>query len=628
MARRTKEAKEEAIRENLTDAALIDLYGAVRSLDSATRDRIGLTIPCDIYVQDPLFEADERIQKTRLQWEPGISDGPTSARIAVVDYNADIPRLTLPAVWNDDNRVFLNDKKKPLAVGDVSDAHFRQVNAWAIVQRVLEFYQSPQVMGRPIPWGFNGNRLIVVPAAGWGENAFYDRDSKSLQFYYFGEEKKERFTCLSHDIVSHETGHAILDGIRPYYYEHSSVQTTAFHEFVGDLTAIFTALRHNDLRRLIATLTGSNDVAGMLAGIGNLAEEFGKFTSDRPYLRSAGTRRTMPEIAGMTEPHDVSEVLTSAVFQIFVRIVESYLKAVDENGTAEDSGDRDDNGDADGPAKPKVTVGQALWRAFQRVSASAFQALDLCPAVDIQFIDYARAFLRCDELSEPVDAKGLRVIMSDVFHDWGFCDQACDRGNDCALATDASRLAALRGRAIARSIERISRSRTEAYQYLHDNRKALGIPSGQDVIVADLYESNKLDPAANRLPTQIVLVYVWEEAVPLDGSRFGALSGKVAQLLCGGTIVFDDRGNLQHWVHKPGTESAEGIERADAVRGHIAERVSKRMIADPDDALGVRLAGSRPVVASLTGETVRLAAAHHLSDGRHNEEDDSWTASF
>ena len=69
--------------------------------------------------------------------------------------------------------------------------------------------------------GFEGNRLIVVPHAGYGQNAFYDRRSKSLQFYYFDRGTDRTFTCLSTDIVNHEFGHAVLDGIRPHYHEGS-----------------------------------------------------------------------------------------------------------------------------------------------------------------------------------------------------------------------------------------------------------------------------------------------------------------------------------------------------------------------------------------------------------------------
>jgi hypothetical protein len=76
--------------------------------------------------------------------------------------------------------------------------------------------------------GVDGNRLILVPHAGSGKNAFYDRHSKSLQFYYYSAPDGPRYTCLSHDIIAHEAGHACLDGIRPHYYTFSSVQTAAF----------------------------------------------------------------------------------------------------------------------------------------------------------------------------------------------------------------------------------------------------------------------------------------------------------------------------------------------------------------------------------------------------------------
>ena len=56
-------------------------------------------------------------------------------------------------------------------------------------------------------------------------NAFYSRASKSIQFYYFYKDGKRVNTCLSHDIIAHETGHAILDGLRPYFLEDSSIRT-------------------------------------------------------------------------------------------------------------------------------------------------------------------------------------------------------------------------------------------------------------------------------------------------------------------------------------------------------------------------------------------------------------------
>lgn len=606
MPRKTKKDKQNAIRANLTRDALLNLYSAARNLTGETRERVGLTVSIEVFVQDPLVGEP---QETTLQWEPSITHGPTSSRIAVVDYNADTGALTPPAAWDAKNLRFVSPKGRPLAMDQTTDPHVRQVNAWAIVQRTLEFYQSPQAMGRPIPWGIDGNRLIVVPAAGAGENAFYDRDSKSLQFYYFGPPDDLGFTCLSHDIVSHETGHALLDGIRPYYYEFSSVETTAFHEFVGDLTAIFTGLRHNRLRALLIKLAGSAQEAVLAKTIGHLAEQFGTYVSDHPYLRSASKKRTLSDVEGNSEPHDVSEVLTSAVFQILVRLAQFYLKRPQASGK-------------------KASADQSLWWAFQRVSATAFQALDFCPPVDIQFLDYVRAFLRCDELSDPVDEKGFREIMKDVFHEWGFCRKKCDGGDECQLRFDMKELQSLRSRAIFRSIERISRSRTEAYYYLNDNREALGIPLGQDLRVTDLYEANKLDPSGSRIPPQIVLEYVWEEAVPLAGRQYGEYDGKVAQLLCGGTIVFDDRGNLLYLTRKPGTESEEGKVRRDNLQALFAERIGKGMVARAEELPGFVLPDSRPLMATTSGSTVRLTATPHMADGRHSAEEEPWTASF
>ncbi len=56
------------------------------------------------------------------------------------------------------------------------------------------------------------------------------------------------FTCRSFDIVAHETGHAILDGLKPGWLDHPSnqPQTGGLHEWFGDLCAIFLTLSQLD----------------------------------------------------------------------------------------------------------------------------------------------------------------------------------------------------------------------------------------------------------------------------------------------------------------------------------------------------------------------------------------------
>ena len=42
-----------------------------------------------------------------VPWEPGLADGPTSSRFAVVDYNADTGHLEPPAVWDEAAQTFV-----------------------------------------------------------------------------------------------------------------------------------------------------------------------------------------------------------------------------------------------------------------------------------------------------------------------------------------------------------------------------------------------------------------------------------------------------------------------------------------------------------------------------------------
>ncbi len=580
----------------LTESERRGLYAVKRFLNHSIEKTVRLKLHIDAYMQDPLVAKQHPSigidEELLVDWEPGLADGPTSARFAVVDYNSDTGLLSPPAKWNPDKQCFV-DENGILDKDNCDSMQFHQANVWAILQRALEFYEDGNSLGRAIPWGFEGNRLIVVPHAGYGQNAYYDRNSKSLQFYYFDGEDGPVYTCLSADIINHEFGHAVLDGIRPLYHETISVETAAFHEFMGDFTAILVLLRNNNFRGKLKRSTKNDDSeAKLLVGI---AEQFGHEVSDKPYLRTANNLLKMKKVRDDPRPHYFSQVLTGAMFDIIRELGKHYVE------------------------KRGHKAGNALWYTIQRIQRMAIQPLDFLPPVDVTFKDYALAVLRAEQVANPTDPHGYRKMMIDIFRKRGIIDAANKKDlMKTGYVFDRLRLKVFHG------VEELGSSREAAYRFLNDNRTKLFIPHHQDIIVTDVYRCEKLTREHQRLPRQTVVLYMWREDVLLDGPQFGSYQGKSTAMLCGGTLVFDDNGNLLHWPRKPGTEIKEGKEwekevalgqqRRDEFLQAIARRVKEGQVGRLIDS-GSGLIGSKipPFVAHESGDGVRFELSPHFS---------------
>lgn len=613
MANRTRTAPGESATENgrpepgrpALDLPLdmrTGLYAASRFIDRDVQERLGLQIPFHVYFQDPLVaEIDSDLgfdTHFLVPWEPGLNDGPTSARFAVVDYNGDTETLTPPARWDQELRTFVGPGNEPLDQHHTDLLQFHQVNAWAIVQRALDFFESGFGLGRRIPWAFEGNRLIVVPHAGYGENAFYDRQSKSLQFYYSEHDGKRVDTCLSTDIVSHEFGHAVLDGIRPNFLEALSPETAAFHEFVGDFTAILMALRNNEFRRQLARKTRGNMSAA--TAISSIAEEFGQHVEGRPYLRTARSELTMKDVANEQRPHRMSQVLTAAMFDLTLALSKHYVE------------------------KRGRTPAQAFWDTIQRMQIMAIQALDLLPPVDVTFRDYALAVLRAEDVANPTDPYGYRQMMLRVFAERGIL-----------TAEEVKQLQAPHyiferlDLDVFHDVDVVASSPAEAYRFLDDNRRKLFIPWNADVRVVGIFTAQKLTREGRRLPKQVLLQYLWREDVPLEGPQFGRFSGQVATLPCGGTLALDQNGNVLAWTRKPGTlfegkgdsaqrETQDGKLRRQSFLEALEQRIKSGRIGDiPGGEAGILGRRMAPLSARTVNGALRFELCPHL--GVHDD---------
>jgi hypothetical protein len=629
-AKKKKLVRESATKpeRRLTRATLIDLYGARQYLGLDTLKETGLRIPVQVYYKDP--DVAERTavagidEEFTTPWEPGLRDGPTSARFAVVDYDATKNELTPPAFWDRKRNCYLAPDRKTVLDGKTKNLYqYHQLSVWAIVQNALDFFESSAALGRRISWAFEGNRLIIVPHAGYGENAYYDRASKSLQLYWFDNDKGRVFTCLSSDIVNHEFGHAVLDGLRPHYYESVDVQTAAFHEFLGDLTAILMVFRNSAFRKIaLKESHGKLTDAQLLAG---LAQQFGRATTGAPYLRSALNPNTMKKLAGNLEPHALSEVLTGAMFDILMGVFAKHQK--NEVKRAQ----------AGGSAKPSDI--RALADTVPRMQMLAIQPLDLLPPCAVTFRDYALAVLRSEQVANPTDPNGYRQLMIECFIKRGVLKEA-DR-KPLMERGPVFRRPALD---VFHSVDSIAASRGGAYRFLDDNRAKLLIPANADIIIPEVVRAKKRSRDGLPLPEQTVVQYLWREELLLAGARFGRFAGERTTMLCGATMVLDQNGNLIHWARKPGTlavgdskaaqtEQADGLRRRNQLLATIAARVASGMIGETiGGELGLLERASPPFTVQRVDGTVSFGLAPHFSlrgDAQDDEMGDrQWQISF
>jgi hypothetical protein len=611
----TKTTAEGRVRK-LTRATMIELYAARRYLGLDTAKETGLRMPVEVHFKDPdvaeTYEGAGIDVEFTTPWEPGLRDGPTSARFAVVDYDSTSNTLTPPAVWDRKENCYRAPNGTLLSGATKALFQYHQLSVWAIVQNTLDFFESRFALGRRISWAFDGNRLIVVPHAGYGENAYYDRASKSLQFYWFEGDKGRVFTCLSSDIVNHELGHAILDGLRPYFYESVDAQTAAFHEFIGDLTALLMAFRNNAFRRVVLEEShGDLDVAQLLAG---LAQQFGKAVSNAPYLRSALNRSTMASLGGEFEPHALSEVMTGTMFDILKGVFAKHR---------EEELDRFKAGEIKKPSDVK-----ALAATVPRMQMLAIQPLDLLPPCGVTFQDYALAVLRAEQVANPTDPEGYRALMLDCFIARGILDER-DRKTLMAPAPVFRRPAL----DVFHAVDSIAASRGGAYRFLDDNRAKLLIPLNADLIVTEVVRANKFTRDGRSLPDQIVVQYIWREELLLEGERFGRFAGERTTMLCGATMVLDQNGNQIYWSRKPGsasvgtnavavTEQAYGIKRRANLLDTVAARIESGMIGETiGGALGLLERASPPFGVQRVDGTIRFALAPHFSI--HDAENDN-----
>ncbi len=379
------------------------------------------TRPLKIFAYDPTLgrSANNRVS-VEIAYE-AVDPGPTGSRVQVIDYDASNDVFYQP-VDLDQDEILIQGGLNP----SISDPRFHQQMVYGVVCKVLENFD--RALGRRIT--FRGRkRLLVFPHAFQRANAFYDSKTTSLMFGYFSSDRARPgftkpgqtiFTCLSHDIVSHECTHAIVDRLRPYFNEWTNLDLPALHEGFADIVAIFQHFSFPGvLRNHIQQTRGDLKTQSALI---ELAEEFGHATGSGGALRSAIDHPDPMLYQTAVEPHQRGSILVAAVFEGFHKTYQTRIHDLLRIATG-------GTGILPQGALPPTLVdmiAREAERTAQNILTMTIRAFEYMPPVDATFGDYLRALVTADFEIDPMDADCKRANMVEAFRTRGIYPEEVD----------------------------------------------------------------------------------------------------------------------------------------------------------------------------------------------------------
>jgi subtilisin family serine protease len=393
------------------------------------------------YASDPSFST--RLETAsinevvlKIRWEE-LEPGPTGEYLQVIDEDATGTSYT--PVDLDDARLLAQDGWAP----SEGNPAFHQQMVYAVAMKTIEHFE--QALGRPVLWRPRNNpenrfddsqfvrRLLVRPHALRQANAFYSPQEVGLLFGYFETSSAQPgesvpgsrvYACLSHDIVAHETTHAILDGIHRRFNEPTNLDVLALHEAFADIVALMQHFTIPEvLEREISRTRG--DLEGE-STLGSLAVQFGQATGGRAALRDAiGSidekgvwTRIKPDPAELQKrvvPHSRGAILVAAVFDAFIAIYKSRtvdLLRIYTGGTGVLPS---------GAIHPDLVhrLADEAATSAKHVLNMCIRALDYIPPVDITFGEYLRGIITADFDLVGDDRYNYRVAFVEAFRGRG-----------------------------------------------------------------------------------------------------------------------------------------------------------------------------------------------------------------
>ncbi len=407
--------------------------------------------PLRVFAYDPslgseLNTLDINEATLQVRWEANLAPGPIGDYIEVIDVDPARQCCYAPVDLNHPHIL----TQGGLAPSEACP-QFHQQMAYAVAMKTIDYFEG--ALGRVALWAPREilvagekhteyvQRLRIYPHALRAQNAYYSPERKALLLGYFTASQTNAgsalpggvvFTAVSHDIVAHETTHALLDGLHRRFREATNPDVFAFHEAFADIVALFQHFTLPEaLRHQIAETRGDLEQQNLL---GQLAVQFGQATARysalRDYIGSTQQEtdpdgkvktvwiRRKPERTDYeqaTEAHDRGAVLVAAVFDAFLQIYKRRTAdllrlATGGTGILPDGAISADLVDR---------LAREASKVAGHVLNMCIRALDYCPPIDITFGEYLRALITADADLVANDKHGYRTAFIAAFRNRG-----------------------------------------------------------------------------------------------------------------------------------------------------------------------------------------------------------------
>jgi hypothetical protein len=535
-----------------------------------------------IIAQDPgVRDKERRILRAKVVLPAEtLQPGPWGYRVHVIDYDAACDKLWAPYTYETKNGVLVDpfaDTPRRLVPDKVllNDPRFHQQNVYAIVMRILARFE--QALGRRVSWSFGGHQLKVAPHATSDANAFYSKDDEGLLLGYFVDPKFKGdrpkpgkgliFTCLSHDVVAHETTHALVDGLRERYTDPSSPDQAAFHEGISDVVA------------LLSVFALSEVVAGLLSGgkktlherevtveklqisaLLGLAEEMGQALSSvrgEPLRRSVKLVRNPKLIREpeFQEPHRRGEILVAAMLNALIEIWARRLEGLRRTNRGELDMDR---------------VVEEAQRIADTLLTMSIRALDYSPPVHLEFADYLSALLTADREIRPDDSiYQFRAELRKSFAGYGIKPSSRPGGPEAGIWQSPDQESDVPLSYMRSHFEPMQRDPEEVFRFIWENREALEICEGVYTQVQSVRPCRRVDEDGFTLRETVAEYVQILRLMPPDLKAAGydrpdpALLPDDREVLLygGGALIFDEWGRLKYHIHNYLNDAARQSKR-------------------------------------------------------------------